>query len=85
MKDFVETIRDREKEKHYQLYAGINYPHLSCEDTFTNLKDRSIMDVKFHTMSTPRANCALQQLCGVMNHESYFYIGTLMTVAFAAE
>jgi len=40
MKDFVETIRDREKGKHYRLYAGIKYPHLPCEGTFTNLKDR---------------------------------------------
>ena len=40
MKDFVETIRDREKGKHYRLYAGINYPHWPCEGTFTHLKDR---------------------------------------------
>ena len=30
-------------------------------------KERSIMSVKFHTMSTPRANRALKQLCEVMN------------------
>jgi hypothetical protein len=40
MKDFVETIRDRERGRHYRLYAGIKYPHLPCEATFTNLKDR---------------------------------------------
>lgn len=40
MKDFVETIRDREKGEHYRLYAGIKYPNLPCEGTFTNLKDR---------------------------------------------
>jgi len=40
MKDFVDTIHDRDKGKHYRLYAGINYPHLPCEGTFTNLKDR---------------------------------------------
>jgi hypothetical protein len=40
MKTFVHTVRDREKGKHYRLYAGIKYPHLPCEATFTNLKDR---------------------------------------------
>jgi len=40
MKDFVEIIRDRDKGRHYRLYAGIKYPHLPCEGTFTNLKDR---------------------------------------------
>jgi len=40
MSDFVETIRDKEKGKHYRLYAGIKYPHLPCEGTFTHLKDR---------------------------------------------
>jgi len=40
MKTFVEVIRDREKGKHYRLYAGIAYPHVPCEATFTNLKDR---------------------------------------------
>ena len=40
MKTFVEVVRDREKGKHYRLYAGIKYPHWPCEATFTNLKDR---------------------------------------------
>ena len=40
MKTFVHTVRDRERGKHYRLYAGIKYPHLPCEATFTNLKDR---------------------------------------------
>jgi len=40
MKSFVELIRDRERGKHYRLYAGIHYPHVPCEATFTNLKDR---------------------------------------------
>jgi len=40
MKTFVHIIRDREKGNHYRLYAGIKYPHLPCEATFTNLKDR---------------------------------------------
>ena len=48
-------------------------------------KDRRIMNVKFHTMSTPRANRALKQLCDVMNQESYVYPGTRMTLVFMAE
>jgi len=31
MKAFVEVVRDREKGKHYRLYAGIKYPNLPCE------------------------------------------------------
>jgi hypothetical protein len=48
-------------------------------------KDRRVMNVKFHTMSTPRANRALKQLCDVMNHESYVYPGTRMRLVFMAE
>ena len=40
MKDFVKTVRDKEKGKHYRLYAGIKFPDLPCEATFTNFKDR---------------------------------------------
>ena len=40
MKTFLHVIRDREKGKHYRLYAGISYSNLPCEATFTNLKDR---------------------------------------------
>jgi hypothetical protein len=40
MKSFLHVVRDRERGKHYRLYAGIRYPHLPCEATFTNLKDR---------------------------------------------
>jgi transposase len=48
-------------------------------------KEGRIMNVKFHTMSTPRSNRALKQLCDVMNQESYVYPGTRMTMAFTAE
>ena len=40
MKDFVKTVRDKEKGKHYRLYAGIKFSNLPCEATFTNFKDR---------------------------------------------
>ena len=48
-------------------------------------KEGRVMNVKFHTMSTPRANRALKQLCDVMNQESYVYPGTRMTLVFTAE
>jgi hypothetical protein len=48
-------------------------------------KEGRVMNVKFHTMSTPRANRALKQLCDVMNRESYVYPGTHMTLVFTAE
>jgi len=40
---------------------------------------------QFHTMSTPRANRALKQLCDIMNQESSVYPGTNMTVVFTTE
>ena len=40
MKSFIEVVRDRERGEHYRLYAGIHYPNLPCQATFTNLKDR---------------------------------------------
>ena len=48
-------------------------------------KKGRVMNVKFHTMSTPRANRALQQLCDVMNLESYVYPSTRMKLVFTAE
>jgi transposase len=48
-------------------------------------KEQRVMNVKFHTMSTPRANRALKQLCDEMNQESYVYPGTRMTLVFTAE
>ena len=48
-------------------------------------EERRIMTIKFHTMSSPRANRVLKQLCDVMNQESYVYPGTRMTMAFTAE
>ena len=48
-------------------------------------KAQSIINVKFHTMSTPRANRALNQLCDVMNQQSYVYPGTRMKLVFAAQ
>jgi len=43
-----------------------------------------LMTVKLHTMSTPRANSALKQLCDVINRESYVYPGTRLKLVFTA-
>ena len=48
-------------------------------------KEGKVLNVKFHTMSTHRANRALKQLCDVMNQESYVYPGTRMKLVFAAQ
>jgi len=48
-------------------------------------KAQRIINVNFHTMSTPRANRALNQLCDVMNQQSYVYPGTRMKLVFAAQ
>jgi hypothetical protein len=48
-------------------------------------EEQGIMTVKFHTMSTPRANHVLKRLCEVMNEECYVYPGTRMTLVFKAE
>jgi len=44
-----------------------------------------LVTVKFLTMSSPRANRALNQLCEMMNRESYVYPGTGMKLVFSAE
>jgi hypothetical protein len=43
------------------------------------------LTVRFHTMSTPRENRALKQLCNIVNKESYAYPGTRMTLIFTTE
>lgn len=53
MKTFVHTIRDREKGKHYRIYAGIKYPNVPCEATFTNFKNRlgeTLFNQIFHVL-----------------------------------
>jgi len=39
MKEFLKTVHDREKGKHYRLYAGIKND-IPCEGTFTHYKNR---------------------------------------------
>lgn len=74
MKTFVEVIHDREKGKHYRLYAGIKYPHLPCEATFTNLKDRlgeELYNQIFHVL------VEIAELLGFLSYKILATDGTL--------
>ena len=74
MKTFVHTVRDKEKGKHYRLYAGIKYPHLPCEGTFTNLKDRlgeKLYNQIFHVL------VEITELLGFLSYKIIATDGTL--------
>lgn len=74
MKTFVQTVRDREKGKHYRLYAGIKYPNLPCEGTFTNLKDRlgeELYSQIFHVL------VEIAELLGFLSYKILATDGTL--------
>lgn len=74
MKTFVEVVRDREKGKHYRLYAGINPYHLPCEATFTNLKDRlgeELYNQIFHVL------VQIAELLGFISYKILATDGTL--------
>ena len=74
MKAFVEALRDREKGKHYRLYAGISYPYLPCEATFTNLKVRlgeELYNQIFHVL------VEIAELLGFLSYRILATDGTL--------
>jgi hypothetical protein len=74
MKAFVEVLRDREKGKHYRLYAGIRYPRVPCEATFTNLKKRlgePLYNQIFHTL------VEIAELLGFLSYQILATDGTL--------
>ena len=74
MKAFVEALRDREKGKHYRLYAGIRYPYLPCEATFTNLKVRlgeELYNQIFHVL------VEIAELLGFLSYRILATDGTL--------
>ena len=74
MKAFVEVVRDREKGKHYRLYAGIKYPNLPCEGTFTNLKDRLGEDLYNHIL---HVLVEIAELLGFLSYKIIATDGTL--------
>jgi transposase-like protein len=45
-------------------------------------EEKGRLVVRFHSLSTPRANHALKELCGIVNQESYFYPGTNLRLYF---
>jgi hypothetical protein len=47
-------------------------------------EDRGILNVEFHTMSNPRSNEALKELCEIINEQSYVYPGTKLKLVFKA-
>ena len=74
MKSFVEVIRDREKGKHYRLYAGINSSHLPCEATFSNLKQKlgeELYNQIFHVL------VEIAELLGFLSYKILATDGTL--------
>ena len=74
MKTFVQIIHDREKGKHYRLYTGLRYPHLPCEATFTNLKDRlgeNLYNEIFHVL------VEIAELLGFLSYSILATDGTL--------
>jgi len=74
MKTFAGVIRDREKGKHYRLYAGIKYPNIPCEATFTNFKKRLGEDLYnqiFHAL------VEIAELLGFISYKIIATDGTL--------
>jgi hypothetical protein len=74
MKTFVQIIRDRERGKHYRLYAGVNYPNLPCEATFTNFKNRlgeDLYNQMFHVL------VEITELLGFLSYNILATDGTL--------
>lgn len=74
MKDFVEVVRDQDKGKQYRLYAGIQYPYLPCDATFTNLKDRlgeTLYNQIFHAL------VEIAELLGFLSYQIIATDGTL--------
>ena len=74
MKTFVEVVRDREKGKHYRLYAGIKYPDLPCQATFTNLRLRlgeELYNQIFHVL------VEIAELLGFLSYKILATDGTL--------
>jgi len=74
MKSFIEVVRDRERGEHYRLYAGIQYPNLPCQATFTNLKDRlreKLYNQIFHVL------VEIAELLGFLSYRILATDGTL--------
>jgi hypothetical protein len=74
MKSFVETLRDRDRGRHYRLYAGIRQEHLPCEATFTNFRERlgeNLYNRIFHVL------VKIAELLGFLSYRILATDGTL--------
>jgi len=74
MKAFLQALHDKGKGKHYRFYAGIKYPHLPCEATFTNLRDRlgeKLYNRIFHVL------VEIAELLGFLSYKILATDGTL--------
>ena len=75
MKDFVETLHDKEKGKHYRLYAGIKKTDIPCEGTLcTHYKDRlgeELYNQIFHVL------VEMVELLGMISYKILTTDGTL--------
>lgn len=74
MKDFVNTLHDKEKGRHYRLYAGINLTHIPCEGTFTHYKNRlgeKLYNEIFHVL------VEIVELLGMISYKILTTDGTL--------
>ena len=70
----MHIVRDRDRGKHYRLYAGINISHLPCDGTFTNLKDRlgeKLYNQIFHVL------VEIAELLGFLSYQIIATDGTL--------
>jgi len=74
MKCFVEVLRDRERGKHYRLYAGITSNHIPCEATFTNFK-RRLGEVRYNQIFHVLVEIA--ELLGFLSYKIIATDGTL--------
>jgi len=74
MTDFMDIVRDRDRGKHYRLYAGLNIDDLPCDGTFTNLKNRlgeKLYNQIFH------AFVEIAELLGFLSYQIIATDGTL--------
>jgi len=73
MKEFLKTVHDREKGKHYRLYAGLK-SNIPCEGTFTHYKNRlgeELYNDIFHVL------VEIVELLGLISYKILTTDGTL--------
>lgn len=74
MKTCVGVLLEREKGKHYRLYAGIRYPDLPCKATLTKMEQRLIEEL-YNDISHDLVE--IVQLLGFLSYKILATDGTL--------